>query len=250
MRIEELLNAHFDQFSENEKHVCRYLANHYTECAQKSLEEFANCCNVSKTLLVRFAKKLGLSGYSELKARIKLERKESVRSTQGLLADVTDSYHKMMDDLLKKNLTPLFEKLYGANRVFIYAAGDSQRSVAGEMKRIFLPAKEMIPLQGPDMGEVLCRIGTPEDLVFMISLSGESEEAVRLAEALKVKAVPAVSITRLQNNTLASLCGENLYISSIRLPISFQLQYEIATPYFILIEFLFLSYQDYLFRRQ
>ena len=51
-----------------------------------------------------------------------------------------------------------------------------------------------------------------------------------------------LSITRMGNNTLASVCDENLYIHSITLPASYGIEYEISTPYFILIEYLYLAY--------
>lgn len=246
MKIEELLNKHYEEFSENEKHVCHYLSRHYEECSRKTIEEFAVSCSVSKTLLIRFAKKLGLSGYSELKARIKIEWKEKEISTEGLLQTITESYHKMMDELVKKNLSNFFVQLDSAKRVFVYGSGSSQARAASEMKRIFLPVKEMIHLHGHDLLYALQKAATPKDLVVIISLSGESEMVVELAKALKVKHVPMVSITKLKNNTLASLCEENLYINSIPLPIEYKIKYEITTPYFILIEYLYLSYQNYL----
>lgn len=250
MRIDELLNHYYDELSDNEKYVCHYLARHYEECSRKTAEDFAADCNVSKTLLIRFAKKLGLSGYSELKARIRIERKEMAPNTQGLLQAMTDSYHKMMEDLVKKNLTDLFVKIFLADRVFVYGSGSSQGRAASEMKRIFLPAKEMIQLHGHDLLFTLKKIAEPKDLVIIISLSGESETVVELAKALRASHVPAVSITRLKSNTLASLCEENLYISSVQLPAKYEKEYEISTPYFILIEYLYLSYQNYLAGKQ
>lgn len=151
MRIEELLNHYYENFNENEKYVCHYLQDHYEECVKKTITEFASSCNVSKTLLVRFSKKLGLTGYSELKARIKIERKESEGGSRGLLQVMTESYHKMMDDLNKKDLSTFFERLYTAKRVFIYGSGSSQARVTSEMKRIFLPVREIISMHGHDM---------------------------------------------------------------------------------------------------
>lgn len=246
MRVEELLNSHYEGFSENEKYVCHYLRNHYADCVKKTIDEFAASCNVSKTLLVRFAKKLGLTGYSELKARVKLEMQEPEGDVKGLLKTMTDSYHKMMDDLNQKDLSSFFEKLYHARRVFVFGSGSSQARAASEMKRIFLPAREIIHLRGHDMCYALLKSAAPEDLVIMISLSGESDTVVELAKALRMNRVPLVSITRLTSNSLASVCEENLYINSVRLPVKYHIEYESSTPYFILIEYLYLSYQNYL----
>lgn len=246
MRIEQLLNLHYEEFGENEKYVCHYLAGHWEECRRKSLEDFARNCGVSKTLLVRFAKKLGLSGYSELKARLAVEAREKETPGEELLETVTDSYHKMMDSLVKKDLRPFFERLHRAERVFVYGSGSSQTRAASEMKRIFLPAREIVHLHGHDMCGALKKIASAGDMVIMISLSGESEAVVELARALRVKQVDTASITRLDSNTLASVCTDNLYIHSVQMPVGCGMEYEITTPYFILIEFLYLSYQNYL----
>lgn len=246
MRIEELLNLYYERFTDNEKYVCHYLSNHYGECVRKTVEEFAADCNVSKTLLVRFAKKMGLSGYSELKARIKIELQEKDGDVDGLLQTMTDSYHKMMEDFMHKDLSGLFWKIYSAERVFVYGSGSSQARVASEMKRIFLPVKEVMDLYGHDLLYALKKIATPRDLVIIISLSGESDVVVELAKSMRTNQVPTVSITGLRSNTLASLCEENLYINSVRLPVKYNIEYEFTTPYFILIEYLYLSYQNFL----
>ena len=49
----------------------------------------------------------------------------------------------MMDDLVKRDMTGIFENLEQAERVFIYGSGSSQTRAASEMKRIFLPVKEI-----------------------------------------------------------------------------------------------------------
>ena len=85
------------------------------------------------------------------------------------------------------------------------------------------------------MCRALQKTAGDKDLVILISLSGESQAVVELGRALRTNHVPAVSITRLKNNTLASLCSENLYINSIQMPVEYDVEYEIATPYFILI---------------
>ena len=61
-------------------------------------------------------------------------------------------------------------------------------------------------IHGHDMCLALQNITKPGDLVILISLSGESDAVVELAAALRTKQAATVSITRLKNNTLASLC--------------------------------------------
>ena len=250
MRLEELINAHSGELNENERYICAYLLEHKREAAKSSIDETAADCGVSKTLLVRFAKHIGLSGFRELKAKLRIELQEKQVVANDLLETVTNSYHKMLDDFLKRDDTGLFASIYCAKRVFAYGSGSSQARVASEMKRIFIPEKEFVSLHGHDMCDAIAKNAKQGDLVFIISLSGESDSTVRLAEALQQKGVEAVSITRLTNNTLASRCGVNLYIDSVSMEVGEYGEYESTTPYFILIELLYLSYQNYLAERE
>lgn len=249
MTLEERFNENYHKYTENEQYICRMLLEHRDDCVRMSITQFAGQCHVSESMLVRFAKKNGLAGYAELKARFRLER-DMGKSQEGELLDtVTDSYHKMMDELMRRDMTSLFEKLHRAERVFVYGSGSAQARAASEMKRIFLPVKELFHIDGHDMRGALSKVVTAKDMAVIISLSGESGATVELAKELRLRQVPMLSITRMDNNTLASLCDENLYIHSITLPARYGIEYEISTPYFILIEYLYLSYQDYLHKK-
>ena len=87
MEIDRLLNLRYNAFSENEKYVCHYLSGHLHECCAKTIDAFAQDCHVSKTMLVRFAKKLGFSGYSAMKAQIKLDLQERASDIGRLLPE-------------------------------------------------------------------------------------------------------------------------------------------------------------------
>lgn len=247
MKIEELMNQSYDSLSVNERYICRFILENRKDCCHYTIDEFASLCHVSKTMLVRFSQKLGLPGFGELKAVLRLEQQEQGRGTDQLMNTVVSSYHKMVDDISKKNLNSLFEKMTAADRMLVYGSGYAQARVASELKRIFLPVhKTIFHIHGHDIVPALSRMVTKKDLVIIISLSGESQAVLELGEELRLKQVPALSITRMANNRLASLCEENLYINSIRLPDEYGIEYEISTPYFILIELLFLKYQVYL----
>lgn len=85
-----------------------------------------------------------------------------------------------------------------------------------------------------------------DDMVFLISLSGEADYMINLAKRLRVKGAFLVSVTRMSNNPLSACCDENLYIESVHAEVGEYGDYESTTPYFILIELLYLAYQNYL----
>ncbi|MFR2694183.1 MAG: hypothetical protein ACLTBV_29905 [Enterocloster bolteae] len=52
------------------------------------------------------------------------------------------------------------------------ASGSAQTRAASEMKRIFLPVKEMFHIHGHDMRGALSRVMTERDMAVIISLTG------------------------------------------------------------------------------
>ena len=96
------------------------------------------------------------------------------------------------------------------------------------------------------MAQSFARMAQPADLVLLISLDGESEDVLKIAEYLRLNQIPSVSITKMKMNSLSLLCNENLYIHSLKVPEEYGVNYEITTPYFILIEMLFIEYQKYM----
>lgn len=247
MKLEYLLNQSYEKMNESEREITRYILQNRAACARASIGETADACHVSRTVLVRYAKKLGLPGYRELKAMLKLEHREAAQDAGALLDELTGNYHKMLEDFRNKDFRNLCERIRAADRILVYGSGYAQARVASEFKRIFLPAgKTVFHIHGNDMVDALTDMAGENDLVFIISLSGESEAVLSLAERLRLKGVYLVSITHMQSNRLASICGENLYINSMSLTGKTGVAYEVSTPYFILIELLFLQYQLYI----
>ena len=245
MKLEEKMNERYATFSEHEQYVCKCILKHKKECATTSIEEFAKHYGISKSTLSRFAQKIGCSGYSELKALIRMED-QKVEKNNDFLGNVMKEYHKMVDEVIERDCTKLFEKIKRAKRILIYGSGYTQARVASEWKRIFLPTKKIIyDVHGHDMALPLAKMATEEDLVVIVSLTGESDGVIALAKELRLQQIPTLSITRMKTNTLAGLCTENLYIHSVLLPEHYGVEYELTTPYFILIELLYLKYKQY-----
>lgn len=250
MKIEELINLKYKDLSENERYICQYFYEHKKEFCNCPIDNIAKNCGVSKTMMVRFAKHLGLSGFKELKAMVQMEEHDTGHSEDDTINRMTGSYHKMIDDFKKHDYTKIFDALYNAERIIVYGSGSSQAHAASEMKRIFLPHKTFINLHGHDMANAIEKNINKNDVVFLFSLSGEAGYMINLAKKLSIKGAFVVSVTRMSNNTLSTCCTENLYIESVSMNIKNYGEYESSTPYFILIELFYIAYRNYLTTKQ
>lgn len=253
MKLEELVNKHKASLNQTDMLIWKYIFNHKVLCRHMSIHDLAHECNVSSTTIVRFAKKLSLEGFSDLKAVLKLtDEKRVLGKEPDVLASVATFYQHTCREIIKRNFDDASQLMYKARRVFAYASGYVQSNVVQELKRMFFYDDVMIyEVKGQEEFHSLVRLMTKDDLVIMVSLSGETPLAVEFAQKLQLKEVPLISITQLRDNTLASLSTENLYV----MPAFFQLyeeedrpQYQSMMPYFLLIEIWYVKYK--MFRQE
>ena len=60
MKLQELVSHHASALNETDLAVWRYIESHPQECCYISIYDLANRCHVSRTSVLRFAKKLGV----------------------------------------------------------------------------------------------------------------------------------------------------------------------------------------------
>ena len=248
MKISELVNAHYNELSSNDIYIWNYIQEHSKECADLSINELAKRTHVSKTTILRFAQKLSLKGYSELKVYLKWEQSshDSTAFDPALVDKVCDTCKYAIDEIRDRDFHDICELLYTSKRIFVYGTGALQNSVANELQRMFLYCGEFIyVMAGEKETEMVLPYLEPQDVVILISLRGEGTVLLDFASKLRMKNVPTISITKLKNNELAHICTKCIYITTSQVFIGEQILHEAANLFFILAEILFLRYSQY-----
>ena len=244
MRLEELVNENRENLNQTDLMIWKFIFNHRKKSAQMSVHELAKCCAVSSATLVRFAKKLGLHGFGELKAAINFEKNLPVDYKDDVINDLRKFYDRTIENLTNRDYESAIKLLYNARRIFAFPTGYVQRNALQEMKRIFLEDNVFIyEIIGSGELDSVIDFLTEDDVFIFISLSGESPVVVEFAQRLKDKGVPSISITRLSENTLASLSTVNLYISPAKFKIPGEAQFKTFMPFFSIVEVLYLKYR-------
>ena len=246
MRLDERFNQSRSHLNENDLYIWQYISHHRRECAQLSIDALGAKCSVSRTTILRFAQKLGLRGFSELKLLLSMEA-EAQETAVDAVAQTCNVYRRMIDELERMDCTALFQQLDRAENLYVFSSGMVQSAVAKEMRRIFLTAdKWFYHIHSGSEADLLINNITERDLIFILSVSGESDHVLKLARALQVRQIPMVSITLQKENTLALLCGLRLYIHSNEIESAvFDVTYRSTSSFFILVELLYLKYMAY-----
>ena len=245
MKLEELINQYYNTLKPNDLYIWKYIATHKSECKNLAIDELAHKCNTSRSSILRFAQRLSLKGYSELKFYLRQSDNCSTISNE-LIKNYCFTMADLIRDYGNRDYSQICEMIYHSQKVFLYGTGTLQRNVAKEMRRIFLAGHEhFYMIDGVDELSALFNTLTSEDLVFVISLNGKSDNAINFAQQLSLNGIPFISMTRIQDNKIAHYSSQSIYVDTPEFPIGASNLYQVTDLYFILADILFLNYMQY-----
>lgn len=214
MKLEALVSRHYDELNPNDLIIWRYITQNKEQCLNMTIEALAQLCNVSRSTVMRFAQKIGLSGYSELKACLRFELEEDeVPVSRNLVSLICDSNIKAIHHFQSQNYDDICQILYNAKRIFMYGTGSLQKSVCREFQRMMLSLNILVN-DIPAEGEVR-------------------------------KVVTTISLTRYGNNTLARMSTKNLFVNIEEVTVLEETNFESMTLMFIILEILFAKLVEY-----
>lgn len=250
MRFHDLVNQHYELLSETDLEISRFISEHKEEVRQLSIKEFAHKSLSSKSSVIRFAQKLGFTGFSEMRNFLKWE--EASPEEQGQLSfrkQVLRDTEKTIRYIQEADWTAIYQAIDQAEHIYLVSTGVTQKSQASELQRLFLligkPA-QVIPGTGSsnEVKRILERV-TEKDVLFLLSLSGENTGLIEILNILSIKKAKIISITDHKDNSLSGRSNFNLYAASSRSPFPQDWWLQTASTFFILIEAFVFGYVDF-----
>ncbi|GFR36672.1 MurR/RpiR family transcriptional regulator [Thermobrachium celere] len=246
MRLEQLVNSHFLKLNENDKYILGYILNNKEKCSTININELAKLCNVSRTTILRMVKKLGFEGYSEFKVYMKWNLEKEKRYNNAALDEYFEDVNKTIKILKETDFYSISRLIDDSERIFVYGTGVAQNIVAQELKRLFLAVNKYFHIiEGNTELKLVLQGLNSKDLVFIISLSGNTKGIIDCIKEMIIKNVSVVSITRYGRNKLSELAQYNLYVHISSINLNEYRVVENFSPYFILNDILFREYVKY-----
>lgn len=247
MILNDIINKHYDQLNENDLYIWQYIIHHQEACQKMSIQQLAKECNVSHSTIIRFTKKIGLDGYSELKYYLKWSLNQENKFNYRTLNDVTNELQETIDMMKNRDLDQILKFIKEAKHIYVYSTGDVQRHAAKELKREFVFCKKIFYLiEGETEIDDVLRYVTKDDIFILISFSGENETVVTLAKALKRLKISTIGIGVDKKNLLSQYVDEYIgFHTSMFQTGYFDNEYCCTSHYFLITNMLFLRYLEY-----
>lgn len=250
MLFSDIVNQYYENLNEVDLQMVKYINAHPQEMTTMGTNEFAKACHSSKSSVIRFTQKLGFTGFSELRNFLKWQNdpKDTVAETsfkKRIFSDAERTIRYLEDN----DWANIYQALEKSRNVYLLGTGVTQQNQAAELQRLLLligkPA-QMIPAtsQSNEFKRIVERI-TEDDLIFVLSLSGENQHLFNVLNVLSTHHSTIVSITNMQNNLLSGRSDYSLYASSSRSPNPTDWWLQTSSSFFLLIEAFAFGYVDY-----
>lgn len=246
--LEQMVEEKYHELNENDLYIWQYIFHHRQACKQMSIQQLAKECNVSHTSIIRFARKIGLEGYSELKIYIKWSIDEANKYNPYLISQTTREMKQTIDSFEQNSLDEILKTIHESERIFIYGTGDVQANCAREIRRELLTTKKLVHIiDGMSELDVVLRKVTKKDVFLLLSFSGDNIEIISLVKVLKQMKVKTIGIGLDNHNLLYRYSDYFLGFQATRNSIGItNIQFASAIHYFLIGSMLTLHYIEYL----
>ena len=206
-RISLQIKLKYDKLGKTEKRIADWIFENPTKIISISIVELAEQCECGEATIVRFAKKLGLNGFQELKFSLASENGGSPASTHITEKDSAfQMYQKVCNDIymslektkgsLDENLLEMAAKqICKAKKILIFGLGNSS-AIAMDASHKFMRAglnsfaytdNHMQVISASHLGE--------GDVAIGISHSGSSKDIVEALQIAKEHNATTIAIT-------------------------------------------------------
>ncbi len=234
MDINVLINKHFDELNKNEKYIANYILENIDICKDISIVDLAEKTLTSKSSILRFTKKLGFSGFTEFKYSLR-DRPRSKNLSEDLFQTFEDDFVQTTKLFMQQDLTQILSIFHRSKSVYMFGSGWGQRNALNTFCRSLVPiGKFPILIESEKELELSLKSITNEDMMVILSLSGNSKPSTKLLKRIKLKNIPILSITELSSNRLANLADYNLFFQSTQTSIPVEESYSLISMFQIM----------------
>lgn len=192
--------------------IYKYILKNRDKVVFMTIRELSEELHVSTTTILRFCKKAGFEGFSELKVNLKKEVKtESYKSTLGEI-DILDEFIKNIP-LAKKGIEEAKEAIFNSKLVLFIGTGSSGAIATYGAKYMAHFNKFALSIDDPYYPFNLEALEGA--VAIILSTSGENASLIEVSEKLKEMGIKTVSITNKKTSTISKLTDYtiNYYIS-------------------------------------
>jgi len=204
--------------------IQNYLQENINSIEEISSTQIANELSISQASVVKYAKKMGFKGFSELKIS-KIKEKEidykgfsdklihnnvSVNDSEDIIvkkiySEEIKSLSDTMESVNIKNLIKIVKEINNANKIIVNGIGSSGIVAQDLVHKLIKIGK--FAIYHADFHHQIIQLQSfnSKDVLINISHSGETKEVLKIVKEAKKNKIKVISITSNLENSLSNL---------------------------------------------
>ena len=216
-----IIRQNYSNFTTVEKKIADYIFEVGEKMLEKSAQEVASEIGSSSAALVRFSRKLGYDGFSQLKQKL---------SASYAVHEDDEDYYKEVNDSetpssiknkLKVRVNHMVETTNAAlsddeimaavalideaESIFVFGIGASSMVAQDIFQKFSRIGKQVFFIQDAHLFVSSLSISDRKTIFIGISMKGETKEVIELARVLKGMKIPIIAITSREESTLGQM---------------------------------------------
>lgn len=248
MDLKDVVNANQHRFSSTEREILAFMLENERFVAEATISSLAHKTYTSTSSIIRLTKKLNFSGFAELKYFIKSSLNRAEPYNPHFIESGKEDILRTYDYLEHMELNGLLEKLHNARTVYCFGTGYAQRNAVQEFaKSMQICGKFCHVVPARNEFEIAMNAMNAEDVVIIVSFSGQTENMRENVKMLSLRKIPMVAVTALGVNYMSSQASYALHYQATPTQITGQRnQYHSFVALSVLLDYLVRRYMDYL----
>ncbi|MFR7591639.1 MAG: MurR/RpiR family transcriptional regulator [Longibaculum sp.] len=205
--------------TDTEVEIANFILEHKSDVVNASTQTLAEKTLTSPAAIIRFSKKVGFSGFSQLKIELAKDLSNESMEFDNLL-DPNESIESLLKKAYQSNLQTI-EKTYGlidpkviervaqeiilSRNIYLYGIGGSGTVCEDFQHKLLRIGKTSTYYADTHLQLTAVPNMQPDDLAFFVSYSGKTKEMVTAAKWVKEMGLKSVAITQSAYNDLGKL---------------------------------------------
>lgn len=222
-----IIKQNLNNFTDGERKIADYILENKGDVINFSAQELADRVDGSAAGVVRFSKKLGFKGFTNLKLELAKDNEEFNNDFNEFIRE-DDDIKVIVKKAITANITTLektsslinfdylsevIEILKNSKKIYIYGIGASGLVALDFQYKLLRIKKEAIYNLDSHIQLATASIIDKEDVAIGISYSGETREVTLAIDEAKRIGAKTIAITKLgRNNKLSKSADISLYI--------------------------------------
>ena len=208
-----------ESYTSTEKLITKYILEHGNEILNYSAQTLGEKTNTSAAAIIRFSKKIGFKGFSDLKMNLAQSHSNEQHDLDvDIIFNENDDMTSLVDKGCRLNMNTVLKTyqlinisdlekainlLCEASTIYLFGVGGSSVIANDIEQKLIRIGKKVIYNNDLHIQMTFTQSMTKDDVALIISYSGTTTGLVDISKILVEKNIPYISITQINQNLIS-----------------------------------------------